>query len=74
MTGLNNLFNNPEQRSAVTRTQRLNHLVEKRGWGESEQRDRVIVLEYAASRASDELVEHGQGVADRAATGTHHER
>ena len=61
-------------RRAVAGRDRLDQVVEQRGLRVPEQRRGALVLELAPAGAGDELVEHGERVADRPAARADHQR
>ena len=63
-----------ERAGAVARGEGVDRVVEQGGVRVAEQRHGALVVDPACARAGDQLVEHRQRVAHRAAAGTDHER
>nr|KEP22612.1 hypothetical protein DA06_18920 [Georgenia sp. SUBG003] len=74
VAGLDDAVDHPEQARPVTGREGVHDVVQQRRVGVAQQRDRALVVQTGVLRAGDELVEHGQGVADRAAARPHHHR
>ncbi len=68
------LVDDPEDRAAVARGERVDDVVQQGGVGEAEQADREVVVHDSARGARDELVHHRERVAHRAAARAGDER
>ena len=66
VAGLDHPVDDPEDRGAVARRERVDHVVEQRAVGVAEQRDRVLVGQPLGGRPGDQLVQHRERVAHRA--------
>ena len=74
LTGLHDLVDHREDRRAVARGERLDHLVEQGLGGEAEQVGGQLVGHARLARTAEQLVEHGQRVARRPRPGPDDER
>ena len=74
LAGLDDPVDHPEDRRAVTGGERVDDVVEQALGGVAEQPGRECVGDALGPGAAHELVEHGEGVAGRAAAGADHER
>ena len=74
LAGLDDLVDDPEDGRAVAGRERVDDLVEQGVGREAEQRGREVVGDARRTGAAEQLVEHGEGVAGRAAAGAHHQR
>ena len=74
LAGLDHLVDDAEDGGAVTCGERVDHLVEQRVGRVAEQPRRQLVGDPGRAGAADQLVEHRQGVAGRAAARAHDER
>ena len=73
-TGLDDAVDRAEQPGAIGFVQRQGDLVEQRRVGVAQQRNRGLVIKAAIAGASDQLVQHREGIADRTAASTDHQR
>jgi hypothetical protein len=74
VTGGDHALDDPERAGAVAGGDGLDQVVEQGGVRVPEQRDGVLVGQPAGAGPGDQLVEHGQRVADRAAAGADDQR
>ena len=74
LAGLDDLVDGGKHRSTVAGGERVDRLVEQRVRGVAEQRDREIVRDSVGSGATEQLVEHAQGVTDGAAARSYDQR
>ena len=74
LAGFDDSVDDPEHPGAVAGGECVDDVAEERVRGVAEQRDRRPVVDAVRGGAGHELVEHGQGVAHRAAAGAHDER
>ena len=74
LAGLDHLVDDPEHRGAVAGRERVDHVVEQRVGGVAEQTARQVVGHPGGARATEQLVEHGEGVARGPGAGADDER
>ena len=72
VAGVNDPSHHREKRRTVRRRESVHSVVQQGGVGESQERNRPLVGDAIRPGPGDELIEHRQGVTDRAAARAHH--